>query len=305
MEFNLERVEAALSSKYHRHDNYSDNVYLIDFLSRNLHLGNWKSRLEFGGTYINGICSLEDKILPNPAKIEYYEPKYDLENYLKIATHWDYATQTIYEDEYLAVVFKPVDLSSMPAKEQNKISLYHDLILHFGKDIHLPSRLDHATSGLILFSKHSKTHKSLQNLFEKKEIQKYYLFESNHRSDWKDKLVTLNISRTPIHQVLRVTSETSGSSAETLIERISDQINYLYLAKPKTGRTHQIRVHAAFEGINIIGDQFYNGIDDPKLHLLSYALKFTHPISNRVIILKCPERLFPDWVKPHTLPEIA
>ncbi len=71
----------------------------------------------------------------------------------------------------------------------------------------------------------------------------------------------------------------------------------LIKAKPVTGRTHQIRIHAAHVGFPIIGDSFYGGEESDSLHLVSFCLRFKRPITGEPIDFKLPRNFLPDWAK--------
>jgi 23S rRNA-/tRNA-specific pseudouridylate synthase len=89
-----------------------------------------------------------------------------------------------------------------------------------------------------------------------------------------------------------------GRVAKTLWEKKEELAGLFSLltVSPKTGRTHQIRVHAAAGGIPIIGDNFYGGREAASLCLVSYAIEFKHPLTNQHIAVDLPQHLTPDWV---------
>ena len=71
----------------------------------------------------------------------------------------------------------------------------------------------------------------------------------------------------------------------------------LVQAEPLTGKTHQIRLHCAFEGYPIVGDPLYGGEEESSLYLASIALRFHHPFRNQSMTLEVPLALKPRWLQ--------
>jgi 23S rRNA-/tRNA-specific pseudouridylate synthase len=267
----------------------------------------WPDRFDFGGIYVNGLQALHDTPLPLPARVEYYEPKFDItsarEEFSKFTD--DYI---IFHDEAVAVVYKPPHLSSMPAKEQRHFSLKVSLERLLNRTIHMPSRLDISAQGLLAVSTAPEAHAGLQRAFEKRLVHKTYRFASDAQVAWHERLVNFNIAASPEHPVLRRASTTEGQTAQTEIRHSHSSASdgtpvCVYTAYPISGRTHQIRVHAAASGLPLIGDNFYGGARAPYLHLVSCHLSFPHPISGAEISFTLPESLSPAWVWKDNPPE--
>ena len=307
--------EAAFSSRHHRFAWYEGGS-LFDFLERQLPIqtlldpnSSWQERAEFGGIFINGLRVFADQPLPLPALVEYYEPKFDFKNahtfYPPFDSNW-----IVFEDEFLLVVFKPARLPTMPAKEQHLYSLRLYIDTYIGKEAHCPSRLDMSTQGLVVISKEKSFHKQLQQLFEQKKIQKHYLFLTHTQgadNAWQKKIVDAPIGKTPVHPVLRVIDGRDAKPAQTIITR-GNENSFLdlngvqhhggyFFAEPLTGRTHQIRIHAASLGLPIVGDRFYGQIPHAPLGLLSWKVAFVHPETKAAISIELPPRLIPKWAK--------
>lgn len=196
----------------------------------------------------------------------------------------------IYEDEDIIAVNKPAEFLSVPGKTisdsvYSRIkALYPNatgpLIVH---------RLDMSTSGILLLTKNTDAYKKLQYQFIKRLVQKRYvaLLDGNLNED-KGEInlpLCLDINDRPRQMV----SPEHGKPARTRFEVIERKNNktkvYFY---PITGRTHQLRVHSAhFEGLNapIVGDDLY-GTKADRLHLHAEWIKFTHPITGKVMSLK-------------------
>lgn len=263
----------------------------------------WESRFAFGGVYVNGIEALTDLPLPTPCKVEYYEPKFDIASAQTVFPEFkeDYV---IYRDEHILAAYKPPGLSSMPAKEQRHFSLKASIEKIVQTSIHMPSRLDVSAQGLVLMSISPVAHAALQRAFEMRCVSKTYVCASNHRPTWDECRVTATIARDPLHPVLRTTATKLGQSAETLFrslgahssEREDCYVNVMS-AHPITGRTHQIRVHAAHENVALLGDRFYGGAARAYLHLVSHSVACKHPVTGESFSCTLPLSLQPDWAR--------
>lgn len=201
---------------------------------------------------------------------------------------------TIYEDEYLVVVNKPAELLSQPGRyikdcvQSRMKSRYPDasgpLIVH---------RLDMSTSGLMLIAKSSEIHTLLQRQFIDKTIRKRYVALLDGRIDDESGIINLPLRVDLEDRPRQMVCYEHGKTATTKWEKI-DIVNdktriYFY---PITGRTHQLRVHAAHhKGLNtpIVGDDLY-GQKSNRLHLHAESLTFVHPISKKeMTIVSEPE----------------
>jgi len=283
-----------------------NSTTLVNFLSKKLpHIpsSSWPERFDWGGIFINGIPAYHDILLTPPCKVEYFEPKLPFSDMAKLYPSFEPSKHILFEDKDLLIVFKPAGLPSKPAKEQNKFSLLRSLENYTGKKIHMPSRLDVATAGLIAASKSKRNNLALQQLFERHEIRKFYLLEISQQPDKEHFTVNQPIGRDPRHPVLRrVTAD--GKTAITIFTKIySTAKSCILLAELLTGRTHQIRVHSAFCHTPLIGDTFYNGAPADDLHLISYQLQMVHPFSKDELSITVPNELLPAWLNVEQLNE--
>lgn len=209
----------------------------------------------------------------------------------------------VFEDKWLIVYSKPRRLPTLPTKEQHRYNLKRYLQNYLGVMPHLPSRLDTSTEGLVIASKLTTSHNKLQRMFESRRIKKFYLLEVQGHPSWDEFEANDPIGRDPSHPILRKVIE-GGQDARTKFSKLSaSSAGTLLVAMPETGRTHQIRVHAAHIGHPILGDSFYGGAislggcEPKELRLMSYGLFLTHPISGATLSLSVPERLLPNWLQ--------
>jgi 23S rRNA-/tRNA-specific pseudouridylate synthase len=188
----------------------------------------------------------------------------------------------------------------MPAKEQRHFSMKTYLERFTGSIIHMPSRLDVSTQGLLITSISSKAHAKLQQAFEHRLVKKEYLCATHIKPTWSNLSVNLPIGRAKEHSVLRVIDHKDGQAAQTELSVLGSSNTskspiYVLSAKPLTGRTHQIRVHTATSGVPILGDKFYGGAPATSLHLVSFAVACLHPVTGKQIKFTLPKSLQPSW----------
>lgn len=302
------RVEETLRTRYWSWSLFEQDsacTTLLAVLLRKLpHIDekSWGDRFDFGGIYVNGRSALNDQPLSYPCKIEYYEPKFEICEARDVFPAFE-NDFLLYVDDDIAVAYKPPKLPSMPAKEQRHYSLKSSLEKKLARTIHMPSRLDVSVQGLLVVSLSQRAHAPLQRAFESRRVRKSYRLATTAPCPSDEFSIDLNISRDRTHPVLRTVSKTGGQSALTHFERShatrSGEHGVTVLrAHPVSGRTHQIRVHAAAAGIPILGDNFYGDTKADTLHLVSYELNLEHPISSKPMFFALPPTLCPAWAKP-------
>jgi 23S rRNA pseudouridine1911/1915/1917 synthase len=179
------------------------------------------------------------------------------------------AFDIIFENDHFLAINKPAGLLSIPDREQSQPSLKDMLIAKYGK-IFTVHRLDRDTSGIILFAKDEATHKYFAQLFESRNIQKYYRAVLLGTPAVPNGSIDAPISEHPIHKGLMVVHR-NGKASLTDYEVIEAHRSYsLVEFLLHTGRTHQIRVHAKNIGHPIAVDELYG---DGKPVLLSSIKK--------------------------------
>lgn len=158
--------------------------------------------------------------------------------------------------------------------------------------LELVHRLDKDTSGCLLIAKKRSALRKLHELFRGDGIQKTYLAVLAGRWARKKLVVTAPLQKNVAKGGERMVEVSrSGKEAETFFRRIELLPNAtLVEASPKTGRTHQIRVHAAWLGHPIVGDERYGDFDlnksfkkkgHKRLFLHAYRLEFAHPVTGK------------------------
>lgn len=189
--------------------------------------------------------------------------------------------ETIFEDDYLMVVNKPAGLLSVPGKgEEPSVES-----LMGAKPVH---RLDQDTSGLLVLAKTAEVYKELQAYFQRRDILKRYeaVLRPNDemsRLRLNDGMIELPLLPNPYDRPRQMVDQEHGKVAITkyVIRERRDDGTMLVDFYPQTGRTHQLRVHAAHpEGLNapIVGDRLY-GKAGERLMLHAAEIGFVHPIT--------------------------
>jgi len=198
----------------------------------------------------------------------------------------------IFEDDDLVIVNKPPEFLSVPGKEitdsvytrikQKYPEATGPLIVH---------RLDMSTSGIIVLTKTKEANKILQSQFIKRTIKKRYVALLSGKLSKKQGVIKLPLRLDLDDRPRQLVDFMNGKKAETNWHVISQNDTHTRVHfYPITGRTHQLRVHAAHkDGLNlpIIGDDLYGKKQD-RLYLHAEFIEFTHPTSRNKISFTVP-----------------
>jgi tRNA pseudouridine32 synthase/23S rRNA pseudouridine746 synthase len=201
----------------------------------------------------------------------------------------------LYRDDNILVVDKPHFLATMPRGRH----VAQTALVRLRRDLDTPElspahRLDRLTAGVLLFTVRREVRGAYQNLFARGEVTKTYLARSSGQPGLPAAQTVSNriVKR---RGVLQATLEPGEPNAETLIEPLGGG---LYRLTPRTGRTHQLRVHMAGLGLPIDNDPLYPRVKDcdPEdfsrpLQLVAHRLEFCDPLSREVMTWDSRHRL--------------
>lgn len=196
--------------------------------------------------------------------------------------------ETLYEDREIAVIHKPEGLLSVPGKDAAQPSVYAlmrskypeatgPLIVH---------RLDMSTSGVMMIAKTEFAYHRLQKAFLNHQIQKKYVAIISGKDIPEKGIISLPLMPDYLDRPRQIVDHEQGKEAITeyeVLEPVDD--SHLRIALyPKTGRTHQLRVHCAHqEGLKapILGDPLYGNEKATRLHLHAEEITFEHPLTGK------------------------
>lgn len=196
--------------------------------------------------------------------------------------------ETLYEDREIAVIHKPEGLLSVPGKDAAQPSVYAlmrskypeatgPLIVH---------RLDMSTSGVMMIAKTEFAYHRLQKAFLNHQIQKKYVAIISGKVIPEKGIISLPLMPDYLDRPRQIVDHEQGKEAITeyeVLEPVDD--SHLRIALyPKTGRTHQLRVHCAHqEGLKapILGDPLYGNEKAARLHLHAEEITFEHPLTGK------------------------
>ena len=198
----------------------------------------------------------------------------------------------IYEDDDLIIVNKPPEFLSVPGKEI-KDSVYTRIKQKYPEATGplIVHRLDMSTSGIIVLTKTKEANKILQGQFIKRTVKKRYVALLSGKLSKKQGVIKLPLRLDLDDRPRQLVDFMNGKKAETNWNVISKNDTHTRVHfYPITGRTHQLRVHAAHkEGLNtpIKGDDLYGNKQD-RLYLHAEFIEFTHPTSRNKISFTVP-----------------
>jgi hypothetical protein len=198
--------------------------------------------------------------------------------------------EILFEDQWLLVLHKPEGVLSVPGKSEEQ-SIYSLLRARYPEATGplVVHRLDMATSGLLLAAKTQEVHRHLQAQFENRSIKKRYIALLDGILSEEEGVIDLPICPDYLDRPRQMVNEELGKTAITryrVMDRKNGQTRIAFF--PLTGRTHQLRVHAAHPlGLNcpIVGDELY-GRKAERLYLHAEYLEFIHPVSGQRMVIE-------------------
>lgn len=222
-------------------------------------------------------------------------PKYDVNGDDTIVTDIpkqdsfaDNALPVIYQDSNVIVVNKPSGVLSHSKGALNNeftVATFLARFSTYNTDTNRPGivhRLDRDTSGVMIGALNDTTARLLQKQFASRKVYKTYVAVVQGQPNMPEAMIDLPIGRNPKHpSQFRV--DPNGKTAQTTYKVLATGQNYsLVELMPRTGRTHQLRVHMAHIGNPIVGDRVYGKPAD-RLYLHAAKLEITIPDGQRMI----------------------
>lgn len=198
----------------------------------------------------------------------------------------------LYEDDFILAVNKPAHMA-VHVSHGNVYDTLSNGVLYYlnqkGEEhtFHVATRLDKNTSGVVLIAKNSYAHDMLSRQLRNKTLRKEYLAVVCGKMNGKG-TVDAPIAR-ETESIIKRCVRDDGDEAVTNYEVIATDGDYsLVKAEPETGRTHQIRVHMAYIGHSVAGDDMYGAKAIPEnRHLLhAWRISFKHPLTREVLVIK-------------------
>jgi 23S rRNA pseudouridine1911/1915/1917 synthase len=230
----------------------------------------------------------------------------------------DIPLDVLYEDEWLALVNKPWNMVVHPAKGNWSGTLVNALQFRFKDQLSLENgtyragivhRLDKDTSGVILVAKDAASHHALAAQFEKRKVFKEYVAIVAGELDRDSDYIDGPMKQHPHDRLRMIVSRDPDAKPANSYYEVLERFRGFTLVKiqPRTGRTHQIRVHLAHVGCPVLADRLYGGRDSFKLSdvvagtpegqdevllnrqaLHALRLRFTHPQTGSFLEAEAP-----------------
>lgn len=198
---------------------------------------------------------------------------------------------TVFQDEHLLVVDKPEGLLSVPGRGEHLADCLLSRLTATHAEVLLCHRLDRDTSGIMIFALTKEAQRKMGRMFETKRVKKRYIArvagEVAEASGTIDLPLIVDWPNRPLQHV----NFETGKPSVTDWHRVAHEDGTTRMRlMPRTGRSHQLRVHMQSLGYPILGDPFYSTDHQawPRMMLHAEGVKFEHPVEGHVMRLEAP-----------------
>ena len=232
------------------------------------------SRSKIQKLIVEGSITVNDKLVKKNLKLSYGDiinidkNKLDSQKAIPKLKKWDYPLEIIYEDSDFAIINKPVGIISHPAPNNHDktivniiLNIFEDKLINHPDPLRpgIVHRLDKDTSGIMIIPFNEYSHWKIADQFKNRTISKEYIALTWGEWIEEEGIIKNKLSRSKKNSI-KFKSSKDGRTAYSKFKLISNgkyfsSINFF----PKTGRTHQIRVHCSEKGYPIVGDELYGG----------------------------------------------
>ena len=196
----------------------------------------------------------------------------------------------IFEDEYILLVQKEYGMNTIPSREHPTGSLANALVHYYQEHgikatTHIVTRLDRDTSGLVLIAKHRHIHHLLSEQQKAGDVKRKYIAFAEGALSPLSETINEPIGRCSDSIIKREVREDGQTAITHYRVAAQNEMFSIVELSLETGRTHQIRVHLAYKGHPLLGDDLYGGIrnDIDRQALHCFYLKFTHPVTKQTM----------------------
>ncbi|NVK24491.1 MAG: TIGR01621 family pseudouridine synthase [Gammaproteobacteria bacterium] len=194
--------------------------------------------------------------------------------------------EVVFQHPDFYVVVKPNGISFNDQKalshsgvEETEQGFFNQCCAYFNEELYPLHRLDKVTSGLMLLGRNKQAAQYFQRAFEQKDVEKIYIALSNNKPKRKQGSVVGDMEKSRAGQWKLMPTKLKPAKTRFFSFSVDDEKLSrlrLYLLKPDTGKTHQLRVALKSLSAAILGDELYNGQTADRVYLHAYALRFQY-----------------------------